>query len=157
MSEEFAAAPGLRVSLFSDRTAFALALDRLADESCARVSAALPLRANLDALQNIALIRLYRKQAGSLAAERSARELLQRFGAAGVSDKRDADMTTRERFIVLLARALMLERPRLVIDQPSALLYDEPYPGLIRELRRCAGGDKEWEIYDYAWNRVLYE
>lgn len=156
MPEEFAAAPGLRVSFFTDRAALALALDGLADESCARVSAALPLRANLDALRNIALIRLYRKQADSRAAETSALELLQRLGAAGIAAKREADMATRERFVALLARALMLGRPRLVIDQPGALLYDEPYPALIRELRRRAGGGKDWEVYDYAWNRALY-
>ncbi len=157
MPDEFAAAPGLRVTFFPDRVALAQAVAGLADETCARVSPALPLRVNLDALQNIALIRLYRKQAGSRAAETSARELLLRLGAAGVAARREADMTTRERFVVLLARALMLERPRLVIDQPGALLYDEPYAALMRELRQRAGGDKDWEVYDYAWNRVLYE
>ena len=157
MPDEFAAAPGLRVSFFSDRAVLADALTGLADESCMRVSPALPLRADLDAVQNIALIQLYRKQADSRSAEAFALELLQRLDAAGIAAKREADMATRERFAALLARALMLERARLVIGQPGALLYDEPYPALIRELRRRAGGNKVWEIYDYAWNRVLYE
>ena len=157
MPDEFAAAPGLRVTFFPDRAALADAVAGLADASCARVSPGLPLRVNLNAVQNIALIQLYRKQADSQAAEASALQLLQQLGAGAAGAKREADMSMRERFIVLLARALMLRRARLVIDQPGALLYDEPYPALIRELRRHAGGDKEWEIYDYAWNRVLYE
>ena len=157
MRDEPAGSLDLRISFFPDRATLTHAVTALADESCARVSLSLPLRANLDAVENIALIQLYRKQADMQAAETRARELLQRLGGSAVGLKRESDMTMRERFIVLLARALMLQRSRLVIDQPGALLYDEPYPALLRTLHQKSGAATAWEIYDYAWNRVLYE
>ncbi len=157
MPDDLAVDRSLHVNFFADRAALAGAVARLDDPSCARVSAQLPLRVNLSALQNLALIPLYHKQAGTETAQALAFDLLQRLGCGAIAARHEADLTARERFVVLLARALMLKRARLVIDQPGALLYDEPYPALIRSLHAMAGDDKTWEIYDYAWNRVLYE
>ncbi len=157
MPDDPAGSLGLRISFFPDRVALTHAVAALADESCARVSLSLPLRANLNAVENIALIQLYRKQADMQGAGDRALELLQRLGASALGLKREPDMTMSERFIVLLARALVLQRSRLVIDQPGALLYDEPYPALLRTLHQKAGTETAWEVYDYTWNRVLYE
>jgi hypothetical protein len=65
-------------------------------------------------------------------------------------------MTPAQRFITKLARALILKRPRLVIDRPAAMLYDVPYPEFIRELAARAEMTGTWEIYDFDWNQVLY-
>ena len=59
-------------------------------------------------------------------------------------------------FATQLARALILQRPRLVIDRPGAMLYDVPYSLFIRQLAAQAGLTGTWEIYDFSWNRALY-
>ena len=45
-------------------------------------------------------------------------------------------MTPAQRFVTKLARALILKRPRLVIDRPGAMLYDVPYPPSSGNWRR---------------------
>ncbi|MDQ1314973.1 MAG: hypothetical protein QG662_1082 [Pseudomonadota bacterium] len=69
---------------------------------------------------------------------------------------RDPDMTAAQRFATKLARALILEHPRLVIDRPGAMLYDVPYPAFIRQLAAQAAMAGDWEIFDFSWNQVLY-
>lgn len=127
------------------------------ENEAARVSPDLPLRANLSARENIALIPLYQKYHGAAEASRQAQSLLDKLGFGNIGDKRDPDMSPTERFVTKLARALILRRPRLVIEQPGAMLYDIPYPALIRTLA-ASMDDKtaNWEIFDYAWNQTLY-
>jgi hypothetical protein len=69
---------------------------------------------------------------------------------------RDPDMSVTQRFVVKLARALILHRTRLVIDRPGAMLYDVDYPAFIRQLAATSPSGGSWEIYDYTWNRALY-
>jgi ABC-type sugar transport system ATPase subunit len=122
----------------------------------ARVSHELPLRANLSALDNIALIPLYQRHFSATESNRQAQQLLDQLGHADIAALRDPDMTPAQRFITKLARALILKRPRLVIDRPAAMLYDVPYPAFIRELAARADMTGTWEIYDFDWNQVLY-
>lgn len=122
----------------------------------ARVSPDLPLRANLSAVDNIALIPLYQRHFSAAESTRQAMRLLEQLGHADIAPLRDPDMTPAQRFVTKLARALILRRPRLVIDRPGAMLYDVPYPAFIRELAGRAEGDGNWEIFDFAWNEVLY-
>lgn len=123
----------------------------------ARVSPDLPLRANLSARENIALIPLYQKHYGAAEASRQAQSLLDRLGFAAIGDRRDPDMSPSERFVAKLARALILKRSRLVIERPGAMLYDIPYPAFLRELAsRIEGSPAEWEVFDFDWNRPLY-
>ncbi len=136
----------------------AAALTNLPDEQAAVVSPDLPLRANLSARENIALIPLYQKHYDAAESSRQAQVLLDRLGFADIAEKRDPDMSPSERFVTKLARALILKRPKLVIERPGAMLYDIPYPGFIRELAsRVDGSAGMWEILDFDWNHSLYD
>ena len=131
------------------------AVAALPDE-VARVALDLPLRANLSALDNIALIPLYQRHFDATESTRQAQAMLERLGFANIAPLRDPDMTPAQRFITQLARALILQRPRLVIDRPGAMLYDVPYPAFIRQLAEQTVMTGTWEIYDFSWNQPLY-
>jgi predicted ABC-type transport system involved in lysophospholipase L1 biosynthesis ATPase subunit len=129
----------------------------LHDERAAQVSPDLPLRANLSALENIALIPLYHKHYDAAESARQARALLDQLGHVAIADKRDPDMTPSERFVTKLARALILKRPQLVIERPGVMLYDIPYPLFLRALAsRFDGSPAKWDVLDFDWNRALY-
>ncbi|OJW81642.1 MAG: hypothetical protein BGO62_09835 [Thiobacillus sp. 65-1402] len=125
-------------------------------DDVARVAPDLPLRANLSALDNIALIPLYQRHYSAVESNRQAQQLLAQLGHADIAPLRDPDMTPAQRFIAKLARALILGRPRLVIDRPGAMLYDVPYPDFIRQLAAQQEMAGTWEIYDFSWNQALY-
>ena len=122
----------------------------------ARVSQDLPLRANLSALDNIALIPLYQRHFSAAESARQALALLVQLHYLPIAPLRDPDMSASQRFVTQLARALILQRPRLVIDQPGAMLYDVAYPEFIAQLARRTNSTGVWEIFDYSWNRILY-
>lgn len=123
----------------------------------ARVSPDLPLRANLSARDNIALIPLYQRHYSAAESNQQALVLLDQLGHADIADLRDPDMSPAQRFVTKLARALILRRPRLVIDRPGAMLYDVDYPQFIRQLAaHIESTNGKWEIYDFTWNRALY-
>ena len=125
-------------------------------DDVARVALDLPLRANLSALENIALIPLYQRHYSAAESTRQAQAMLDQLGHSGIALLRDSDMTPAQRFVTKLARALILKRPRLVIDRPGAMLYDVPYPAFIGQLAARADMTGTWEIYDFNWNQVLY-
>ena len=122
----------------------------------ARVAPDLPLRANLSALDNIALIPIYQRHFGVAESNRQAQQLLEQLGHADIANLRDPDMTPAERFVTKLARGIILKRQRLVIDRPGAMLYDVPYPVFIRQLAAQAEITGTWEIFDFSWNQPLY-
>lgn len=122
----------------------------------ARVALDLPLRANLSAVDNIALIPLYQRHYNAAESTRQAQTMLEQLGHAEIALLRDPDMTPAQRFVTKLARALILRRPRLVIDRPGAMLYDVPYPGFIRQLAEQAMMGGTWEVFDFSWNQALY-
>jgi ABC-type sugar transport system ATPase subunit len=122
----------------------------------ARVAPDLPLRANLSAIDNIALIPLYQRHLSAAESTLQAQAMLDELGHPGIAFLRDPDMTPAQRFVTKLARALILKRPRLVIDRPGAMLYDVPYPAFIRQLAARTGMAGSWEIYDFNWNQPLY-
>ncbi|MBS0311878.1 MAG: hypothetical protein ABS92_03810 [Thiobacillus sp. SCN 63-374] len=132
------------------------AVDALPDD-VARVALDLPLRANLSALDNIALIPIYRGHFNVAESNCQALQLLEQLGHAGIAPLRDPDMTPAQRFVTKLARALILKQPRLVIDRPGAMLYDVPYPSFIRQLAVQAEMTGTWEIFDFSWNQALYQ
>ena len=125
-------------------------------DDVARVALDLPLRANLSALDNIALIPLYQRHYNAAESTRQAQTMLDQLGYADIALLRDPDMTPAQRFVTQLARALILKRPRLVIDRPGAMLYDVPYPAFIRQLAAQTDMTGTWEIYDFSWNQALY-
>jgi len=126
-------------------------------DDVARVALDLPLRANLSALENIALIPLYQRHYKAAESSRQAQVMLDQLGYADIALLRDPDMTPAQRFVAKLARALILKRPRLVIDRPGAMLYDVPYPAFIGQLAALAEMTGTWEIYDFSWNQALYQ
>ena len=128
----------------------------LADD-VARVAPDLPLRANLSALDNIALIPLYQRHYGAAESARQAQAMLGQMGHADIAPLRDPDMTPAQRFVTKLARALILKRSRLVIDRPGAMLYDVPYPAFIRQLAAQDEMTGTWDIFDFSWNQALYK
>ncbi len=132
------------------------AVNALPDDDVARVALDLPLRANLSALDNIALIPLYQRHYSAAESGRLAQDMLAQLGHADIASLRDPDMTPAQRFTTKLARALVLKRPRLVIDRPGAMLYDVPYPAFIRQLAAQAEMSGTWEIFDFSWNQALY-
>jgi ABC-type lipopolysaccharide export system ATPase subunit len=116
------------------------------------------LRANLSVRENIALIPLYQKHFDAAESARQAQHLLEQLDFAAIADKRDPDLSASERFVAKLARALILKRPRLVIECPGAMLYDIPYPDFLRGLAaRFDGSPEKWEVFDFEWNRPLYD
>lgn len=125
------------------------------DTAC--VALDLPLRANLSALDNIALIPLYQRHYDAAESARQAQDLLGQLGYADIALLRDPDMTPAQRFVTKLARAIILKRSRLVIDRPGAMLYDVPYPAFIRQLATQAEMTGTWEIFDFSWNQALYK
>jgi len=132
------------------------AVDALPDD-VARVALDLPLRANLSALDNVALIPIYQRHFSVDESNRQAGQLLEQLGQAEIAPLRDPDMTPAQRFVTKLARALILKRPRLVIDRPGAMLYDVPYPAFIRQLAAQPDMAGTWEIFDFSWNQALYK
>ncbi len=127
------------------------------NDGVARVALDLPLRANLSALDNIALIPLYQRHYGAAESVQQAQAMLDQMRHAEIALLRDPDMTPAQRFVTKLARALILKRPRLVIDRPGAMLYDVPYPAFIRQLATQAEMTGTWEIFDFSWNQALYK
>jgi ABC-type polar amino acid transport system ATPase subunit len=126
-------------------------------DDVARVALDLPLRANLSALDNIALIPLYQRHFSAAESARQALAMLDQLGHADIALLRDPDMTPSQRFVTKLARAIILKRPRLVIDRPGAMLYDVPYPEFIRQLAAQDAMAGTWEIFDFSWNQALYQ
>ncbi|HMM47604.1 MAG TPA: hypothetical protein PKC12_06445 [Thiobacillaceae bacterium] len=125
-------------------------------DDVAQVSPDLPLRANLSALDNIALIPIYKGHFRVAESNRQALQLLERLQHADIASLRDSDMTPAQRFVTKLARALILQRPRLVIDRPGAMLYDVPYPAFLGQLAGNSEITGIWEIFDFSWNQPLY-
>ena len=132
-------------------------MNGLPEEQAALVSPDLPLRANLSARENIALVPLYQKHFDAAESSRQAQMLLDTLGFSALSDKRDPDMNSSERFVTKLARALILKRSQLVIERPGAMLYDIPYPVFLRELAsRFDGTPAKWDVFEFDWNQPLY-
>lgn len=146
------------MTTFADAQSLIAAVAALPVEQAGLVSPDLPLRANLSARENIALIPLYQKHFDEAESSRQAQMLLDQLGFSQIGDKRDPDMDPSERFVTKLARALILRRPRLVIERPAAMLYDIPYPEFMRMLAtRFEGSPENWDIFDFDWNSVLYD
>jgi ABC-type lipoprotein export system ATPase subunit len=121
------------------------------------VASRLPLRANLNVLENIAVVAAFRFDADPAEAERAALRLIRRVDLAHAAYMNDPDLSHEERFLAKLLRAVMMQPPMILIDRPGRLLPDTCYPpflrakiGALKDLfRRCT-------ILDYEWNARLY-
>ncbi|MDD3528248.1 MAG: hypothetical protein PHS77_00085 [Gallionellaceae bacterium] len=135
------------------RTAIAAAHD--ADISL--ISDELPLRANLSVLENIAIVPQYRENLAYEVAADQAWALLVRLGRTDCAFKRDPDLTSEERFVAKLLRAVIRAPSIIIIDRPALLLPDCHYPPRV-QATLDALDDKinECWIVDYPWNEPLY-
>ena len=117
----------------------------------------MPLRANLSVLENIAIVPQYRENTDYDRAAAQAWALLDRTGVTACALKRDPDLTTEERFVAKLLRALIISPPIILIERPALLLPDTSYPAfLVRTLNALEADINQCWIVDYQWNEPLY-
>lgn len=129
----------------------------LARPQAALVSAELPLRANLTALENVALVPQYRRDLDWAAAAAEAMALFEQLGCASCAGKRDATLTHAERFQVKLLRAVAAAPALVLVERPGYLLPDTHYPPFVEtSLAALQGRFGEGEVIDYTWNAPLY-
>jgi ABC-type lipoprotein export system ATPase subunit len=142
----------------TQHAAFLAAHDAATRQDIALVSPDMPLRANLSALDNIALIPQYR---ANLAYDKAADQAWELLVAAGYQDsfaKRDPDLSHAERCVVKLLRAAIAQPPIILIDRPAMLLPDTHYPPFLFALLEKLGGHlNDCWIVDYQWNQLLYD
>jgi len=84
-------------------------------------------------------------------------ELLSRFQKVEIADLRVVDLDHRERFLVKLLRAAMVQDALIVIDRPFRLVPDLPDAEMIQDsLSRIDDLYQSCQIFDYSWNRNRY-
>jgi ABC-type sugar transport system ATPase subunit len=116
-----------------------------------------PLISNLPVWSNIALIRQYHENMSREAARALAVELLERFGLAGVPEKRKASLKAEELFCVMLIRAAMVRDAMIVLDRPFRILPDLRDGRFFTEaLRKIDDLIAEAHIFDYSWHQERY-
>jgi ABC-type sugar transport system ATPase subunit len=117
----------------------------------------LPLRANLSVLENISIIPQYRDNHTYQRSAQAAWDLLAGVGFQGSAAKRDPDLTSAERFVAKLLRAVMIGRSLVVIDRPALLLPDTDYPAFLSEIMaKLENRTPNYLVLDYLWNKLLY-
>lgn len=123
----------------------------------ALVSEDLPLRANLSVMENITVVLQFRTNSYIGEANDIAWNLLTSVGHTGCAQKRDPELTSEERFIAKLLRAVVATPSLIIVDRPAQLLPDTNYPfHLNRILLALQGRFEQCLIVDYAWNAPLY-
>jgi len=117
----------------------------------------IPLISNLNVWHNIALIRFYHLSESRLRAKKRVFGLLSRFQKMEIADLRIAALDHRERFLVKLLRAAMVQDAFIVIDRPFRLVPDLPDAEMIEDsLARIDELYFSCQIFDYSWNRDRY-
>lgn len=123
----------------------------------AMVSDDLPLRANLSVQENITVVLQFRTNSYIGEANDIAWDLLRLVGGTDCAQRRDPELSTEERFIAKLLRAVVLTPPIILIDRPAQLLPDTNYPFFLNRTLLALGGKfEQCMILDYAWNAPLY-
>jgi len=139
------------------RLAFLVEHDVIANHEIALVSPDMPLRANLSALDNIALIPQYRDNLAYDIAADAAWLLLNQAGHQDIAFKRDPDLSHAERCVTKLLRAAIGNPLIILIERPALLLPDTDYPPFMFDLlNKLSQNLKTCWIVDYEWNQPLY-
>lgn len=116
-----------------------------------------PLISNLDVWINIALIKQYHENLPNIKAKSIALHFLQRYGMEHIADKRNAVLTNKERFIVMLLRAVMVRDALIVLDRPFMIIPDIHDDRFIYDsLQLISDSFKECHIFDYKWFEDRY-
>lgn len=121
------------------------------------VSPEAPLISNLPVWSNIALIRQYHENVPLEEAKAEAVDILDRFGMAGLSEKRKPSLKMEELFCVMLIRAAMVRDAVIVLDRPFRLLPDRRDGRFFTDaLRKIDDLIAEAHIFDYSWEKGRY-
>ncbi|MER7398272.1 amino acid ABC transporter ATP-binding protein [Streptomyces sp. NPDC000151] len=96
------------------------------------------LFAHKTVLANITLAPLKVRRTGKEAAERRARELLDRVGLASQADKYPAQLSGGQQQRVAIARALAMEPKALLFDEPTSALDPEMINEVLEVMRQLA-------------------
>jgi ABC-type uncharacterized transport system ATPase subunit len=124
----------------------------------APVSLDVPLISNQNVLMNIALIKQYHENMPLAQAERIVLGALQRLDLESVAYKRNPDLTTEERFNVMLLRAVMVHDALVIIDRPFKII---PHLNNIDHIYQALKNVEDFylscHIYDYEWMAGKYE
>lgn len=106
------------------------------------VDAHAPLLSTFDVRMNVMLPRLYHRREPRADAARTAERLLDRIGYEGPRNEPPARLNALERFQALLARALALEPPLLIIDEPFDIDIAIHWRSLGQRIRALARDDE---------------
>ena len=116
-----------------------------------------PLISNLDAWINVALIKQYHENLPNKKAKSLVLHFLERYGMEHIADKRNAALTNKERFIVMLLRAVMVRNALIVLDRPFMIIPDIQDDRFIYDsLQLIRDSFKECHIFDYKWFEDRY-
>ena len=127
------------------------------DEETILVSNKTPLLSNLDMKENIALIKEVHHKKPRLKAEDEAKEMLQKIGLERIADFRSNRCTKEELFYVMIIRAFMCDRERIVIKSPLQLLENLSRICNIVKNIEILNTDKDIMILDTQANHWHYE
>ncbi len=121
------------------------------------VSADIPLISNLEVQQNIALILQYHEDLPRDLAYGRVLELLGRLRLEGLARLRPASLAARERFLVMLLRAVVVREASVVIERPFRILTEDKDALLLLDvLDRIKDLYHDCHIYDLAEQRDRY-
>ena len=107
--------------------------------------------------ENIALIKEVHRHTDRFEAEREAREMLQTIGYAYLSDLRKNRCNDFERFVVMLLRALMCDRERILIKTPFSLVRSLESISKILDLLEKLNPNKVIIFLDTYNNQIDYK
>ncbi|MFI8993576.1 amino acid ABC transporter ATP-binding protein [Streptomyces sp. NPDC053542] len=96
------------------------------------------LFAHKTVLANVTLAPLKVRRSGKEAAERRARELLDRVGLASQADKYPAQLSGGQQQRVAIARALAMDPKALLFDEPTSALDPEMINEVLEVMRQLA-------------------
>jgi ABC-type nitrate/sulfonate/bicarbonate transport system ATPase subunit len=121
------------------------------------VSLEVPLISNLPVWSNIALIRQYHENMPREEAKAQVVGILERFGLAGISEKRKPSLKKEELFCAMLIRAAMVHNAVVVLDRPFRILPDLQDGRFFTDaLRKIDDLIAEAHIFDYSWEKARY-
>lgn len=86
-----------------------------------------------------------------------AMDILERFGLAGISEKRKPSLKMEDLFCVMLIRATMVRDAVVVLDRPFRILPDLGDGRFFMDaLRKVDDLIAEAHIFDYSWEKGRY-
>ncbi len=106
---------------------------------------------------NIALIKEYHENMPKRHAESLSVKYLERLDLAHIAYKRNPDLSSEERFCVMLLRAAMVKDAMILIDQPFKIiphLKNSDY--VMMALKKIDDLYSNCHIYDYNWMKEKY-